>query len=54
MEDYNQVLKTTKKKEDNEIIAKILVENRFLERQQLPSTGLLKVYKSLLSETANN
>ncbi len=54
MEDYNQVLKTTEQKEDNEIIAKILVENRFLERQQLPSAGLFKVYKSLLSETTDN
>ena len=54
MEDYNQVLKTTEQKENNEIIAKILVEKKLLERQQLPSTGLLKVYKSLLSETANN
>ena len=54
MEDYNQVLKTTEKKEDNEIIAKILVEKKLLERQQLPSTGFLKVYKSILSETTDN
>ena len=54
MEDYNQVLKTTEQKEDNEIIAKILVEKKLLERQQLPSAVLFKVYKSLLSETANN